>query len=433
MKKMRLLGIVFLALAACSGNVPEEQPREQRRERSSEHNNHAPFAMSYQPTSEEALLGKAQAVVRRSPEDALAYRDLANAFLQRKRETAAPRYFALAKDAIHAAQKLAPTSSTIRTSAVQILLSDHQFSEAIVETRKLISADPSNATAYLLLSDALVEEGQYKEAAEALQDAMGIFPDLRVYARGSYLRWLAGDRDGAIEFILDAISFGSRSKEAMAWCYTELGMIHWHANQLEMAESAANASLSIVPQYVPAIELQARIASSRGDVGRAIALYTELKAARPTVASHVGLADAFKQGGYNQQALEQRLFAEDLADEDPLALALHNARHQVTPKRTLTLAKRAFDERSNVYTRATYALALLRAGNVQEAQELIQNETYGTIDASLWVYRGLIQLASGKRVHAQHSLSQALALNASVDPLLVSELQSKLTRKDSVQ
>jgi len=427
---LRLLGASLLTLSACSsrGESPSPETTEIA-EVSTATLPKADFAMAYEATEQELDIRAAQELVRKTPTDAMAYVSLAEAFLVRKRETSNARYFALASDAMGAARGIAPNNSAVRTSAVQLLFADHQFEEAAAETRKLIASNASNATAYLLLSDALVEQGQYDDAVEALEGANDISPDLRVYARGSYLRWLDGDQEGAIELMVDAIKMGSKTNEAVAWCYAELGMLFWHTNQLDEATSAATRANNLVPGYAPATELMARIAATEGKRDEAIVLYEQLVERRSTVSAHIALSELLRLRGSSDQAEAQRTIAEEMAVHDPLALALHDARYGLNPAKTLMMAEKAVAERSNIYTRDALALALLRAGKIAEARVACGDEAaFGGLDASLWLHRGLVQAADGDAEAARTSLDKALTLNAAVDPLLVAELQSELTK-----
>ncbi len=429
---LRLLGASLLALSACSARgeavVSKTSAPAESRE-ANELQTRALFAMSYAPQADESAIARAQEAVRQAPEDAMAYVGLAESFLVRKRETSNARYFALASNAMGAARVLAPRSTEVRTSAVQLLFADHQFTQAAKETRNLIAANPRNATAHLLLSDALIEKGQYEEAADALENANDISPDLRVYSRGSYLRWLDGDQEGSIELMVDAIKMGSLTIEAVAWCYVELGMVYWHAGEFGHAAKAASLAEQKVPNYAPAIELRARIAASEGDVEESIAHYQNLLRRRSTVAAHIALSELLAEAGQSEEAELERARAEELALHDPLALALHDARHKLNPKQALEMAARAVEERSNVYTRDAHALALLRDGQVEAALKVIEEDpSFGTLDASIWLHRGLIQIAAQKPKAANTSLQRALGLNAHVDSMLVAELQASLEK-----
>lgn len=429
---LRLLGASLLALSACSARGEAVVPKSSDSAQVTQSAQLAPlaeFAMAYKPSTEEVAIARSQDAVRQSPNDAMAYVSLAESFLVRKRESADTKFFALASNAMGAAQSIAPRSTDVRTSAVQLLFSDHRFAEAADETRKLIAQNASNVTAHLLLSDALVEQGQYEEAVDALENANDLSPDLRVYARGSYLRWMDGDQEGAVELMVDAIKMGSLTKEAVAWCYAELGMIHWHAGDLKKAEQSATLAMMKVPNYAPAIELKARVAASSGDNNAAIAHYKDLLSRRSTVAAHISLSELLAQQGHTQEAAAERTRAEEMAVHDPVALALHDARYSINPAGTLELASRALSERSNVYTRDVHALALLRAGDVNGALAATETKpAYGTLDASIWLHRGLIQAAAKDATAAQLSLERALALNPGVDAMLVAELKSELKK-----
>jgi tetratricopeptide (TPR) repeat protein len=232
--------------------------------------------------------------------------------------------------------------------------------------------------------------------------------------------------------MVDAIKMGSLTKEAVAWCYVELGMLYWHANDMASASKAADRALTQLPDYPATIELQARIAASEGKQDEAIVLYQKLVQRRSTVAAFIALSELLEMRGRAAEARAARASAEEGAVHDPLALALHDARYGLDPKSTLKLAKQAVEERSNIYTRDAHALALLRDGQVEEALIASGEEPgYGTLDASIWVHRALIQAAAKDSTAASASLKKALAINPMVDAMLVAEIQATLT-KDKV-
>lgn len=433
-QKLRLVGASILILSllpACNSRREGEGSKSiSKTETRSSSPILAEFAMAHVPGPDETAISRSQDHVRSHPRNSKAYHALAEALLVRKRETSNRKYFALAKDALVAAQKLDPTDALIRTTAVQLLFEDHQFEKAATQSRALIRQDSSNATAHLLLSDALLEQGDYDGAVASLENAMNRAPGLRVYARGSYLRWLDGDLEGAIEFMDDALRLGSLTPEAVAWCQAELGMLHWHAGNSEEASKAAARAIALVSHYPPALELMARIASSDGKRLEAIALYQDLLRRRRTVAAHLALSELLAAQGLDDEAKKQAELASSMASHDPAPLALYYARLDINSERALELASTAVAERSNVYTRDAQALALLRVGKAQAAKAALGEMSQGSLDSSLWLHRGLIMAATKDFDAARSSLATALATNAKADSLLVSELQEQLRRQE---
>jgi Flp pilus assembly protein TadD len=158
----------------------------------------ATFALSYPAGEGEQEIRRAQASVRRSPGRAESYAALARAFLLRRRESGEARLAAYAEDALIAAEARDRRDPAVRTVAILMLHDQHRFAEARAAARELQGAAPDDPTGHLLEGDAALELGDYRAAAEAVQRALDLVPDLRSYGRAAYLRWLHGDIDGAL-------------------------------------------------------------------------------------------------------------------------------------------------------------------------------------------------------------------------------------------
>lgn len=352
---------------------------------------------------------------------------LTEAFLVRKRETGDPVYMGYAKDAMIAARSLAPQDAQVRTADIMFLLDAHRFADAAHEARQVAAEDPRDATGHLLLSDALLELGDYEGAVAALEHAMERAPDLRSYSRAAYLRWLHNDVEGALEMAEDAIKAGSRTPEPVAWCHADLGVMLWHKGDLAGAERAAERALALVPGYAPALSLQARVRAAQGRVDEAIMLLRDVVARMPTAEELLQLGELLAGQGQTEQAAEALARAEKLAEHDPLPLALYYARHAIQAERALALAGKAAAERGTIYTHDALALALLRSGRIADAAGAMARAlTLETPDARLYLHRGLIELAQGQRDAARASLDRANALSPHADPRLAGELAQKL-------
>ncbi|MEM9493391.1 MAG: tetratricopeptide repeat protein, partial [Myxococcota bacterium] len=322
---------------------------------------------------------------------------------------------------------LAPGDSRVRSAHIMVLFDDRRLAEAANVARAIIADDPGHATAHLLLSDALLELGDYPGAIEALEGAMDRHPDLRSYARAGHLRWMHGDVEGAIEALGDAIAAGSRSPEPIAFCYIELATVLWHTGQLDTAERAIERALAIVPGYVRALSLRARILAARGDVATAAETLAEVVSRVPSADDLVRLSELLDALGRSGDARARLAQAEKRAEREPLALALHYARRGRAGARAVALAERAVAERPTVYSHDALALALYRVGRIAAAERAMDRAlALGTPDARLHLHRGLIALAAGESAAAAAALDRARTLNPHADPLLAAELASQL-------
>jgi tetratricopeptide (TPR) repeat protein len=390
----------------------------------------AEFALGYKADegAGELEIARAQRELRSQPGQAGGYARLAQAFLQRERETADASFAAYAEDALMAAEARDPRDPEVMIASILSQHQHHRFAEARDAARALIAAAPDRSIGFLLLGDALLELGDYAAATDAYQSAIDMHPDLRSYSRGAYIRWLHGDVNGAFELMEAALeSAGPGAREPAAWCYVEIGDMLRRGGNPRAAANAAERALALVPGYLPARALRARAGAGLGMRDEAIAELTDVVKRRPTAEHLLVLADLLTEAGRGSDAAARVAEAEKLASHDPLPVALYYARHKQSPERALALADQAVRERPSIFAEDARALALLRSGRVSEARAASTLALrLGTPSAELHLHRALIELAAGERDAAAASLARARAIDADADPLLAGELDRGL-------
>ena len=149
-----------------------------------------------------AIIGL-QDQIRRKPDDLKAKLMLALAYMQEARITGEhPYYYPAALDLIEQILGKDPDDLTIKYEAIvaksSVLLSLHHFEEARKTGKEALAINRQNASIYGILCDANVELGQYDTAVAMADKMVSIRPDIRSYARVSYLREIYGDMPGAI-------------------------------------------------------------------------------------------------------------------------------------------------------------------------------------------------------------------------------------------
>ena len=156
-----------------------------------------------------------------------------------------------------------------------IFLSEHHFAEAISTAQKAVSINPYNAFVYGTLVDGFVEMGNYKAAVENLEKMISIRPDMRSYARVSYLREIHGDFPGAIEAMKLAVDAGVAGDEATAWTRVQLGNLYEKTGNLKTAEMNYHIALNERLGYAYALAGLGRVAGIQKKYDDAIALYKQ--------------------------------------------------------------------------------------------------------------------------------------------------------------
>ncbi|HWB75083.1 MAG TPA: tetratricopeptide repeat protein [Nannocystaceae bacterium] len=387
----------------------------------------AELALAYVPGegATELAIAAAQQAVRSNPELVAAYTELARQLMRRARETSDASYRLYADDALRAARARDPRDPQAMVLSAMILQDGHRFRGAASLAREFIALAPDDSTGHLVLGDALLELGDYDAAIDAYQQAMNLRPDLRSYNRAAHMKWMLGDVNGAREVMALALDAGSvRDPESRAWCYVDLAEIDLHRGEPEAAMMAADAALVLVPDYVPARSVKARVLQRQGKVAEAVELLAGVVEQRASSDDLLRLAEWSTALGDEEGARARLAQARALADAEPRPLAHWLARHTQEPERALALAKAELDARANLAAQDTMALALLRAGQVVAARASIEAALrLGTPDAELHLHAGLIAVAEGKLDVAKQELAKANRLDRGADPLLADELR----------
>jgi tetratricopeptide (TPR) repeat protein len=137
--------------------------------------------------------------IRNDPKDTRSLIQLATLYIQEARITGNYAYYdKAALKYVNDALKIDNTDFEATTLKAIIYLSQHHFADGLELAQKAKSINPYNAYVYGISVDGNVEMGNYKAAVEDADKMVSIRPDIRSYARVSYLREIYGDYPGAI-------------------------------------------------------------------------------------------------------------------------------------------------------------------------------------------------------------------------------------------
>jgi len=128
------------------------------------------------------------------------------------------------------ASKNAPESSPIDQHIydglklrAKLQLTNHRFAEALETVRRAQTFRDDDHDVWGMITDALVETGDYAGAVKAAQRMIDLRPESSSYARVSYLRELHGDTEGAIQAMTLAVKAANpNDPEGMAWYRAQL-------------------------------------------------------------------------------------------------------------------------------------------------------------------------------------------------------------------
>lgn len=226
--------------------------------------------------------------------------NLAQLFTQEARVTGEHgHYYPAALDLLEQILKSKDLSKDLKfrtlSTKAGVQLSQHEFEEALTIGEAAVQLNPYNAQIYGVLTDAYVELGDYEKAVAAADKMVQIRPDLRSYARISYLREIYGDVEGAIEAMKMAVQAGFPGQEEMAWTQLELGHLYARYGQLEQAEQQYQAILVNRPDYPFAIAALGEIAMTRNELQLAENYLKEAMSIIPEVGYYEQLARVYKK------------------------------------------------------------------------------------------------------------------------------------------
>jgi tetratricopeptide (TPR) repeat protein len=384
-----------------------------------------------QDRSTDQIVKFQQARVALDPDDPLAYNRLAGAYVRKARETGDVTYYGLAETAARRSLTLLPrgASAAAATTVVALVhLARHEFADALARARQAFDLNPAEATPQAVAGDALLELGEYEQAAQAYARLEGLDGPRRPDDRLAYLQFLRGDTAGAIARMRRAVGAARAANprgEPAAWAQAQLGDLLFHAGDLAGADAAYREALAAVPGYHRALAAGARVRAAQARYHDAAELYRRALAVIPLPEYAAALGDVYTRLGRAEDARRQYALVEYIGRLSAINQALYNRElalfytdHDVRLPEALDLARRELEARRDVYTHDVLAWALYKNGRAREALEpLALALQLGTRDARLLFHAGMIHHALGETDAARAYLRDALALNPGFDVL----------------
>ena len=382
-------------------------------------------AESERPTAADRQLRAARAAVEREPKLAKGYNLLAAALMQKAREAEDFQINTKASEALDRSLRVAPDNYDALKLRAKLLLTFHRFEEALEVARRAARLNPQDHDNYGALADALVELGEYPAAVEAAQRMVDLRPDTSSYARVSYLRWLHGDADGAIDAMrLAAQAASPKDPEKVAWCHVQLGEAFLNKNKPAEAEREFDRALYVFPGYGAALSAKARARVAAGDYEGALAIYAREYEGETSADAALALGDLHAKLGRTEEAEKfYKTFEALERDNAEVENDWHHfvyfwTDHDRNLDEALALARKERDRRKDIYTCDALAWALYKKGQFAEAKTAMDEALrLKTRDPRLLYHAGMIASALGDRRAAADYLKAALELNPSFDVL----------------
>jgi len=382
----------------------------------------------------------AEARIKQLPSLAEGYNLLAAAYMQKAREAGDFGFNARAETALDRSLELSPDDRLTLTMHATLLLTYHRFRQALEEAKRMQASGPESAELYGVMTDALVELGDYEEAIKSAQKMMNLRPDAAAYSRAAYLRALHGDLAGAIEAMRVAVKAANPANpENASWYRVHLGVELMSAGQRIEAEREFDIALKILPGYHLALAAKGRARTGAGDLEAAVEFYRQAQQRVPLPDYAIALGDLYNRLGRTNDAQRQYDLVEFIERTSAAGatysrqLALFWADHDTKLDEALQIMIQERDVRKDIYTFDALAWCLYKKGQFAEARESIeQAKRLGTRDARLFYHAGMIYDALGDRGRATKFLKLALDTDPSFDILHADVARQRIAQLETV-
>ncbi len=257
------------------------------------------------------------------------------------------------------------------TLLIWVRMIEHRFGDALTAATRAEKLTPNHPRLLMLKSDALLELGRYDEAAATAQQLGDVAAGIPAWTRVAHLRFLFNDLEGAIELMSMAAKAGAAHGEPSAWVWLDLARLQLDAGNLAAAKEAIIAAEHAQPGLPATRSAHARLQFASGNARAALGLYREALTKMPSAEDALSawrIARQLEDKGLEKHmgallegfakldlARSRRALAEYLAERGQFDLALKYARGE-------------YADRPDLYSAATLARVLNRAGKRAEAR-----------------------------------------------------------------
>jgi tetratricopeptide (TPR) repeat protein len=376
---------------------------------------------------------KLQSMAKSNPAKVDTWVVLGRAFVRKARQANDPGFYANANACADVALDLKPQYTLGLGLKGLALMNDHRFQEARELAESVLAQDRDDLMALGVLSDALLELGDFEASAEAAQRMMDLKPNLPSYTRAAYIKWLRGDVEGAkhsYRLAMDAGAYDQRDPEPGAWVISEAAKMFFMLGDYEGAEVGFDRALKHFADFPPALLGKARAALALGRNAEAAAL------AKKSF-ERSGLAEAAWVWGdaaraANDFAQASQAYADVVRigrQGDKKVLAAFYATEDRELPEALKLIETELKTRGDIYTHDAHAWVLYRLGRYAEAKIAIGRATrLGTKDPVLLYHAGAIDVATGEVEKGLAKIKEALATSPSFHPFAAPEASAMISR-----
>ncbi len=364
-----------------------------------------------------------QQQVQRYPDSGLEQAALAASYLKMARLTGEESWYLLAEQT--AEQSLAKLPFENREAIgvlARVAEARHDFATAL----KLAEQDLKPEESAAIRTTSNLAMGKLPEATEAVDAWVNAVLSPAAFTMQAVVRYAQGNDQQALESFRYALDVEEvEDWQQSARLRTLLGRFYYERGQLEQAEALYREALHILPTYPAALLNLAQLEIRQGKFAEANRRYTQLKAAtngNPTIYTALilrgqarieqvqgNLAAAEPFWTEAELRLRQGLSSTDSFGHrrDLARLLLERSRPQDRAEAVALMAAET-NLRRDAATLDTYAWALLQTGDLQQANQVIEEAiALGTGDAAIFDRASTIAAALGNATQAETYLRKA--------------------------
>lgn len=292
--------------------------------------------------------------------------------------------------------KQSPNDARAWTLLTWVRMIEHRFRDALKAATRAENLATNDPKLLMLKSDTLIELGRYDEAETVTQQLADAMPGIPAWTRVAHLRFLFNDLDGAIQIMSMAARAGAARGEPSAWVWLDLARLHLDAGNPAAAKDAIAAAERAQPGLPATRSAEARLQLAAGNARAALGLYRDTLNKMPSAEDALSawrIARQLHDKGLEKHmaallqgfakldlARSRRALAEYLAESGRFDTALQYARGEYT-------------DRPDLYSAATLARVLNRAGKPTEARQYAKTAlVLNTPDPQLADVRALLTI-----------------------------------------
>jgi len=387
-------------------------------------------------TTAQQLINRLQA----NPGDTKSAIALSSLYIQEGRITGNYVYYdAAALKYINRVLDKEPDNFEALTIKSLLYMSQHHFADGLTLAQKAQQINPYNALIYGMLVDGNVEMGNYRDAVSNSDKMDSIRPDLRSYARISYLREIYGDYPGAIEAMKLAVEAGGQGDEPTEWTRIQLARLYENTGDLKSAQMHYLIALEERPGYGYATAGLGHVAMADKDYPKAIAYYEKAAAVLNDYAIREQLSQLYRLNGNagkadslltaiisgmkndGQKGQQDENIGHYADRELAYAYLLKNDYPDALQHALIEYGRRP----DNIDVNQTVAWVYYKMGAYNKALSYIKVALKTQCkNPVLLCNAGLIYAAAGDKSTAKTIMTEALKNNPNIDPELKAETQS---------